>query len=94
MNKIIEEMTAKAMEQSDREWIANAPRFVVNGKEYVEAWYAYELFFRLKMILLVTSNFDPGLTPAKILEYRKGLANIAKHGVPEPEKLFTPDCHE
>ncbi|MCC8149107.1 MAG: hypothetical protein LIO64_09070 [Akkermansia sp.] len=94
MNKIIEDMTAKAMEQSDREWKANAPRLVVNGKEYVEEWYAYELFFRLKAILLVTSNFDPGLNPARILEYRKGLANIAKHGVPNPQDLPSPDRHE
>lgn len=87
-------MTAQAMEQVDQEWKENAPRFFINEKECVEAWYAYELFTRLKMILFVVANFNPGENPARITEYRKGLANIAKHGVPEPEKPLTPDSHD
>lgn len=87
-------MTAQAMEQADREWVENAPRFFINEKECVEAWYACELFTRLKMILFVVANFDPGEDPARITEYRKGLANIAKHGVPEPEEPLTPDSHD
>lgn len=86
-------MTAQAMEQVDQEWKENAPRFFINGQEYVEAWYAYELFTRLKLLLFVTSNFGPGTNPKAIMKYREGLANIAKHGVPEPE-LLTPDSHE
>lgn len=86
----IEEATAKLAEQTDQEWEESAPRFSHNGKEYVEAWYAYELFTRLKMTLFVASNFSPDVTPAGIAEYRKGLVNIAKHGVPDPEKLLTP----
>lgn len=90
----IEKAADHLAEQNDREWEENAPRFSVNGKEYVEAWYAYELFTRLKMILFVASNFSPAATPDGIMEYRKGLANIAKYGVPMPEKLLTPDRHD
>lgn len=58
-------MTAQAMEQTDREWVENAPRFFINEKECVEAWYACELFTRLKMILFVVANFDPGRRPCQ-----------------------------
>lgn len=90
----IEKATAKLAEQADREWVENAPRFFINNQEYVEAWYAYELFIRLKMILFVVAHLSPGETPAGITKYRKGLANIAKHGVPESEKPLTPDSHD
>ncbi|MFG6361265.1 MAG: hypothetical protein K1W09_02440 [Akkermansia muciniphila] len=82
----IEKAADRLAKQNDREWKAKAPRFSVNGKEYVEEWFAHELFTRLKMILFLASNFSPGITPESIMKYREGLANIAKHGVPEPEK--------
>ena len=90
----IEKAADHLAEQNDREWEEKAPRFSANGKEYVEAWYALELFTRLKMVLLVVSQFGPGANPTAIMKYREGLANIAKHGVPEPEKLLTPDRHD
>ncbi|WP_455563729.1 hypothetical protein [Akkermansia massiliensis] len=90
----IEEAVANMADQTDREFEEKAPRVFINEKEYVEGWYARELFLRLKMILFSLSNFGPGKGPKGVMSYRKGLANIAKHGVPEPEKLFTSDCHE
>lgn len=93
-NTNILDIVASAAEATEEEWLTTAPRFYINEKECVEAWWAKEVFVRLKMILFVASNFSPETSPAAMTEYREGLANIAKHGVPILEKPSTPDSHD
>ncbi|WP_288926336.1 hypothetical protein [uncultured Akkermansia sp.] len=88
------DMVSAAAQATEEEWLTISPRLYDEGRGYVEAWWAKEVFTRLKMILFVVSNFGPDETPAGIMKYREGLANIAKHGVPEPEKPLTPDSHD
>lgn len=91
---ILDRAASAAAEATEEEWLTTAPRFYVEGRAYVDAWWAKEVYTRLKMILFVASNFDPGPDQAAITEYREGLANIAKHGVPILEKPSTPDSHD
>lgn len=91
---ILDQAADIAAEATEEEWLTTAPRFYVEGRAYVDAWWAKEVYTRLKMILFVASNFDPGPDQAAITEYREGLANIAKHGVPILEKPSTPDSHD
>lgn len=93
-NTNILDIVASAAEATEEEWLTTAARLYVEGRAYVDAWWAKEVYTRLKMILFVVANFDPGSNPVARMKYRDGLVNIAKHGVPILEKPSTPDSHD
>lgn len=69
----------------EHEWQTTAPPCLdMDGKTYMEAWWAREIFTRLHTILFAVEYFAPEIPPKKHQSFMLGLINIARYGLPEP----------